>query len=215
MIRVYAGFDPREAAGWNVFVRSLIQTSKDYSLIPMTGEESDGTNLFTYERFLTPERCGWSGWAISVDGSDMMLRAPIQELYGLQDRRYAVMVVKHDYLTKSPRKYVGTSLEADNHDYPRKNWSSVILWNCAHWAHFRAREKLRSQDGKYLHRFGWLEDHEIGSLPAKWNVLVGEQPTSEADKLRHYTLGIPAFKAYEGTDGGEWEGMRYLAERAG
>jgi hypothetical protein len=36
----------------------------------------------------------------------------------------AVAVVKHDYKTKHRRKYIGTPLEADNADYPRKNWSS-------------------------------------------------------------------------------------------
>jgi hypothetical protein len=218
VIKVFTGYDSREAIGWHVFLESLRLTSTNYVLYPpLSGKQGSGTNAFNTERFRVPEICGWTGKAVFLDGADMILRDDISKLETLFNPKYAVQVVKHDYLTKSPRKYVGTEMESDNPDYPRKNWSSVILWNCAHWAHFRSRdeinEAIQSGDGKYLHRFGWLEDSEIGDLPPAWNVLVGEQPLKDTDKLRHHTLGIPAFKHYAGADGGEWEGMRLLAIR--
>ncbi len=81
--------------------------------------------------------------AVFVDGCDMQLFGDLAELAGLFDPRYAVQVVKHAYTPKSSRKYIGTELEADNRPYGRKNWSSVILWNCGHMAHFNARDKIR------------------------------------------------------------------------
>jgi len=203
VIRIFTGYDKREAQGWQVFCRSLIdQTKEPVSIIPIGGHQRDGTNAFTYSRFLVPAMCDFSGWALWVDGSDMMMRADIGELWALRDEKYAVQVVKHDYRTKHARKYIGTPMESDNADYPRKNWSSVILWNCA-------RNRVLSPDfvsnatGAFLHRFTWLDNDKIGELPPEWNVLVGEQ--EEAAKLAHFTLGIPGFKAYQDSwYSGEW-----------
>lgn len=156
-----------------------------------------------------------------MDGADMLLRCDIRELWNEKDGPEAVKVVKHDYRTKNPRKYVGTPLEANNEDYERKNWSSVVIWNCGHWAHFRNREKLLSNDGKYLHRFSWLQDHEIGDLPARFNHLVGEQDFDEKAKIAHFTLGIPGFEHYRHADyAQEWteqlkraaRGLQYLGK---
>lgn len=201
MIRVFTGLDRREAIGWHTFIQSLVDTSTNYRLMPpLSGAQGSGTNTFTHERFKVPELCNWSGPAIFLDASDMILRADIAELAGWFDKTKAVQVVKHDYRTSHPRKYIGTEMEADNLDYERKNWSSVILWNCGHEAHWKARNKIRSAieagDGKFLHRFGWLTDDLIGSLPVDWNWLpqeFGDRPTA---KLIHYTLGIPGFKHY-------------------
>lgn len=126
----------------------------------------------------------------------MLARGDLDELWKLMDRTKAVQVVKHDYESKHERKYVGTELEADNSSYPRKNWSSVILWNCGHPAHRENRSVLQGFDGKILHRFAWLDDELIGSLPAKWNHLVGEFDRNQYAKLAHFTLGIPGFDAY-------------------
>ena len=196
MIRLFCGYDKREAKGALAFTNSLIEHSPPVALTWLTGRQFDGTNAFTYSRFDVPNMCGHEGFAIWMDGSDMLLRANIAELWDLCDERYAVQVVKHDYKTKHSRKYVGTIMEADNADYPRKNWSSLILWNCAH-----PLNKTISLDRP--HRFGWLPDELIGSLPEQWNRLVGEQPVKHDDKLLHFTLGIPSFTHYAQSDGAE------------
>lgn len=215
VVKVFTGFDARESAGWHVFVASLLITSKDYILMPpFTGMAGDGTNDFSYGRFRVPRLCHWAGPAIYLDGADMLLRAPIDELMSLYDSRYALQVVKHDYLTKHPRKYVGTPLEAPNESYPRKNWSSVILFNCGHPAHLKAWEALSGNDGRYLHRFSWLKDEEIGELPQEWNHLVGEQDFNPEAKLAHFTLGIPGFTHYSFCDyAGEWRDVLRQANR--
>lgn len=197
MIRVFTGYDAREAPGWHAFAQSLIDTSSQYVLMPpLSGAQGNGTNTFTYERFSVPEKCNWSGPAIFVDASDMCLLAPIEELADLFDPRFAVQVVKHDYRTKHQWKYVGTEMEAPNEDYPRKNWSSVILWNCGHPMNFSAREALRGREGQYLHRFGWLKNEEIGDLPIEWNWLADEYGENPEAKLLHWTAGIPGFQEY-------------------
>lgn len=157
---------------------------------------TDGSNQFIYSRFLVPHLMGYQGWAIFADG-DMVCLGDISRLWALRDEQYAAMVVKHDYHTRHPRKYVGTSLETINQAYPRKNWSSVVLWNCSHPSNYvLTPEYVMSATGRQLHRFEHLSDDEIGSLPPEWNVLADESAPVASPKLVHYTLGVPGMKAY-------------------
>lgn len=196
MIRVFAGYDPREAIGFHVFMSSLIRTtSEPFSVTPIHGEQRDGTNNFIYARFLVPSRCGFAGWALFLDGADMLMRDDIAKLWALRDNRYAVQVVQHDYRTSQPTKYKGTGMEAGNEHYPRKNWSSLVLWNCSHPSNAHLTpDFVARMPGSYLHRFEWLDNHEIGSLPVEWNTLIGEQYNDA--KIAHYTYGIPWFPQY-------------------
>jgi hypothetical protein len=126
----------------------------------------------------------------------MICRSDIAELWSLRDERFAVQVVKHDYSTKQAQKYLGNV----NQNYPRKNWSSVILWNCAHPAHrILTPEKVAASEGAFLHRFQWLRDDEVGSLPDHWNWLAIEYADNPDAKLVHYTLGTPCFRDYADT----------------
>jgi len=207
MIPVYVGFDPREEAGTHVFVSSLLEhATTPVSVIPLhlplfksfySPGQRDGTNAFIYTRFLIPFLQGWRGWALFVDGADMLLKADVSELWALRDHYKAVQVVKHDYKTKHPRKYVGTQMEADNRDYERKQWSSVMLINCGHM-HWRdiTPETVEQMTGPELHRFSWLKDELIGELPKEWNWLCQEHGPNPEAKLIHWTAGTPAFKAY-------------------
>jgi len=161
---------------------------------------TDGSNAFIYSRFLVPHLMGYKGWAIFCDG-DMLLKDDIHNLWRLQDDAYAVMVAKHDYKTKSRRKYIGTSMETINPDYPRKNWSSVILWNCAHPQNrLLTPQYVMGATGSTLHRFQHLNDDEIGELPKEWNWLASEYPENPDAKLIHYTLGVPGIRAYADSD---------------
>jgi lipopolysaccharide biosynthesis glycosyltransferase len=127
----------------------------------------------------------------------MICQADIKELWDLMDESKALQVVKHDYKTKAQKKYLGNV----NEDYPKKNWSSLILWNCSHPKHkILTPEFIASQTGKYLHRFSWLDENEIGELPKEWNWLAIEYPENKNAKLIHYTLGTPCFKEYKESD---------------
>jgi hypothetical protein len=210
-VPIFCGFDPREAAGFHVFCQSVIERSSvPVSFIPLHGPllnfdgQRDGTNAFIYSRFLVPALMGYSGWAIFADASDMVCLDDIAKLWALREQHYfntAVCVVKHDYKTKHPRKYIGTPMESDNLDYPGKNRSSLILWNCGHFANRRLTPELvKESPGSFLHRFQWLEEQQIGELPAEWNALALEQDISAAS-LVHFTLGSPGFAHYANCDG--------------
>jgi lipopolysaccharide biosynthesis glycosyltransferase len=203
-VKIYVGFDPRESVVYHTFIQSLIEKSTlPIEITPLAVstlnfyEEShqDKSNDFVYSRFLTPFMSNFEGWSIYVDG-DMICQADIKELLTLRDDTKAVQVVKHDYKTKAENKY----LDNKNENYPRKNWSSVILWNCSHPKHkILTPEFINKQTGKFLHRFSWLEDEEIGELPMEWNWLAIEYPENPLAKLIHYTLGAPCFKEYRET----------------
>lgn len=219
MIPVYVGYDPREAAAYHVFCQSVIErASQPVTFIPLHKPmlngfdgQKDGTNAFIYSRFLVPYLQNYLGWAIFCDG-DMVVTDDIAKLWALKEEQYfniAARVVKHDYRTKHARKYIGTPMESDNLDYPQKNWSSVILWNCGHHANrILTPEFVSESPGSILHRFAWLRPEQVGELPPKWNRLVGEQDVSDA-ALLHYTLGVPGFKHYADCDSAEhWHEAR-------
>lgn len=208
-IRIFVGFDHREAVSYHAFCHSVIEKAKEphrLCFTPLWGEQRDGSNQFIYARFKVPEIMGWGGRALFLDG-DMTCLGDIGELWDLFDPKYAVQVVKHDYHTKFPTKYWGQV----NDDYPRKNWSSVMLWNCGHMAHFRARDSLTSEEGSYLHRFQWLKDEEIGELPKAWNWLAKEYPYNPDAKLVHHTIGLPIDPAGEGDPWAEKWNEAFLA----
>jgi hypothetical protein len=139
----------------------------------------------------------WNGFAIFCDGSDMVVRGDIEELWEMRNHRMAVQVVKHEYSTQHPLKYVGTQMQAPNYDYARKNWSSVMLVNCRH-GYWREVDDvfISKRTGADLHRFDWIPDEFIGELPIEWNWLADEHGHNDAAKLLHWTAGIPAFPYY-------------------
>ena len=205
MINIVVGFDQKEAVAFHTFTQSVIeksslpvtftplavQTLKDYK-----EKHTDGSNAFIYSRFLTPYLNNFKGWAIFADG-DMICQADIKELWDLRDESKALFVVKHDYKTKASQKYLGNI----NENYPRKNWSSLILWNCGHPKHkILTPDFVANQTGQFLHRFSWLDNDDIGDLSKEWNWLAIEYPINHSAKIIHYTLGTPCFKEYKNTD---------------
>ena len=204
-INLFVGFDPREAVAYHVFCNSIIQnTSVPVQITPLVLSQlqefnerhDDRSNDFVYSRFLTPYLSDFKGWAIFADG-DMICQGDLKELIDMADPSKAVMVVKHDYQTKATQKYLGNI----NENYPRKNWSSVILWNCDHPKHkILTPDFVSKQTGKFLHRFSWLDDQDIGELPLEWNWLASEYRVNREAKLIHFTLGTPCFKDYKNSD---------------
>ena len=212
-VKIAIGYDPRESAVYHVLTQSILEKATiPVEIIPlhtpMLGGfdgQQDGTNAFIYSRFLVPQLMGYKGWCLYMD-SDMLFRSDPSELWSLRDDSKAVMCVKHDYETTTDTKFVGTPLESPNGDYPRKNWSSLILWNCAHPKNKILTRKFVSEaGGRVLHRFNWLDDSLIGDIPKRWNHLVGEQPDDGNAANIHFTLGAPGFWYYQDTDyASEW-----------
>jgi len=204
LIILFVGYDERESVVFHTFNQSVLDhTTYPVSITPLHESmlgcfdgQRDGTNRFVYSRYLVPDLMDFQGWALFCDG-DMIVLGDLVELWALRDPTKAVQVVKHNYKTSSSRKYVGTPIEDKNVDYPRKNWSSVVLWNCGHPSNgCLTREYVERTGPEVLHRFKWLRDSEIGALPIEWNMLVNEVEC-ENPKLVHYTLGCPGIEGYE------------------
>lgn len=217
-IPIFVGYDPREAVAFHTCANSIIRhASRPVAIIPLalnlfedyTETHTDGSNQFIYSRFLVPHLMGYTGHAIFIDG-DMIVRSDIVELWNMRDVAKDVQVVKHNYKTKMEQKYLG----AKNENYPRKNWSSVILWNCNSFPNRKLTPKfIQEATGAELHRFTWIEDERIGELPKEWNWLPDEYGPNPDAKLLHYTLGTPCFHEFATTpQGDEWHREHMLAD---
>ena len=164
---------------------------------------------FAISRFLTPILAR-RGWALFVD-CDVMARADLTELFEHANDDYAVMCVKHD---AEPQ---GRDIKMDGQQqtsYPRKNWSSVMLFNCDHPANQKLDLRMiNTLPGRELHAFGWLEDDQIGRLPKAWNHLVGVNDPNPDAKLVHFTLGVPRMRGCEDCEFADewWDWIRRQA----
>jgi hypothetical protein len=218
LITVFIGYDPDEAIAFHVCANSIIRhATQPINIVPLalnlvndyTETHTDGSNAFTYLRFLVPYLMDYQGHAIYIDG-DMVVLDDIAKLDQLFSDTFAVQVVKHNYQTSQSIKYFGVK----NENYPRKNWSSVILWNCAHDSNrLLTPEYVQQHAGAHLHRFTWLHDDDIGELPVEWNWLPDELGQNNQALLLHYTLGIPCLnKSKTGLHTVEWYRERALTE---
>lgn len=207
-IRIFIGYDPKEAAAWHVLAHSIIaRATLPLAITPlalknlgplMTRERNPLQSTdFSFSRFLTPYLAGYEGWAVFMD-CDMLVLDDFAKLWNLRDERYAVQVVKHDYTPSTDIKFLGQPQTK----YEKKNWSSVMLMNCAKCTALTP-EYVNTASGMELHRFHWLGDDKlIGEIPARWNFLVGEYapiPANEISNL-HWTIGGPYFDEYRDAD---------------
>jgi len=206
-LKIYVGYDPREDLAYEVCRHSILTRTPGATVYPIkkTMLEKSGwywrpvdrlsSTEFTFTRFLVPALTHYRGWALFID-CDTLLQTDLNELFDLTDDKYAVMVVKHDYTPLNQTKMDGRLQTV----YPRKNWSSVMLFNCEHPSNKVLTKELvsdPSKDGGYFHRFNWLQDDEIGELHHEWNWLVGHYYKHDGlPKLIHYTEGGPWFKNY-------------------
>lgn len=200
MLNLFCGYDDRETVGYHIFTNSVLtRSSVTVSFIPLhSNGMQQGTNQFTLSRFLAPFMMGYKGHCVFFDAADMICLGDVAELIPiLQNMTKAVAVVKHDYKTKHPIKYIGTSMESPNLDYHRKNWASMMLINCEHPA-WQAITPKSVDTWKMIDllQFKFLDDSEIDSAPTEWNVLIDEDQSAEGAKILHWTAGIPGFKHY-------------------
>lgn len=205
MIRVFIGYDQREAAAFHVLAHSIhVRASEPVSITPIAlnqirksfwrKKESLQSTDFSFSRFIVPHLCDFDGWAIFMD-CDMLVLDDIANLWAMRDEQYAVMCVKHNHVPKEEKKFLG----AVQTKYEKKNWSSVMLMNCAKCTALTP-EFVNTATGLELHRFQWLENEDlIGEIPHGWNHLVdfdAEVPVEDIANL-HYTIGGPYFPAHD------------------
>jgi hypothetical protein len=214
-IRVFIGFDPREDVAFSVLAHSIQRNaSQPVSITPvMLSQLGDvyrrprnplQSTEFSFSRFLTPYLCGYEGWAVFMD-CDMLMLEDVAKLWALRDERHAVQVVKHVHVPKEEVKFLG----AVQTKYEKKNWSSVMLMNCAR-CRALTPDYVNQASGLELHQFKWLaDDGLIGEIPSRWNHLVGYDAPRRDAALVHYTIGGPYFQEYAGCEyGAEWRRER-------
>jgi lipopolysaccharide biosynthesis glycosyltransferase len=222
-LRIYVGWDSREDIAFQACKQSLLDTaSVPIEVIPLKQRllKRDGlywrksdklaSTEFTFTRFLIAEMANFTGWALFID-CDFIAVEDVKKLFDQADNRYALMCAQHDYTPKEGVKMDGKQ----QLNYPRKNWSSMMLVNCGHPSNKKLTKDLVNDpniDGKYLHRFSWLNDSEIGAISHEWNWLVGwyNEPDDGKPKFIHYTEGGPWFEQYKDC---EYNLEYYRAER--
>jgi len=204
MIRIFIGYDPREAVAFNVLQHSILRRAgRPVAIVPLALSQLGGlmwrernplqSTDFSFSRFLTPFLSGFEGWSLFID-CDMLVLDDVARLWDLRDDRAAVQVVKHDHRPVEGTKFLG----AVQTRYEKKNWSSVMLFNNAR-CRALTPEAVNTASGLELHQFKWLEDESlIGELPRRWGHLVDYDPPAPARDLSllHYTIGGPYFDDY-------------------
>lgn len=208
MFKVFIGWDSREVIAYDVAKKSLLEHATgpvDVHPIKLNELVDQGlytrdidplaSTEFTYSRFLVPHLAGYKGWALFCD-CDFMFFSDVTRLTQFNDPQKAVYCVQHDYTPKAAVKMDGVQQTV----YPRKNWSSFMLFNCEHPSTRNLTpERVNTETGAYLHRMQWAQDDEIGALETGWNWLEGwnDKPASGYPHAVHYTMGGPWFEGYQ------------------
>lgn len=227
---VFIGFEPRETEAFavarstarnNLFrpvkIRGIVlDEMRRKGLYTRPTEVRDGrlfdvisdhpmATEFAISRFLTPHLAE-QGLALFMD-CDMLVRANLDNLFDAIDESKAVTVVKHDF---RPANTVKMDNQVQTH-YARKNWSSVMVFNCDHPANRKLTlDLINTAPGRDLHRFCWLEDADIGEVGCEWNWLAGHSPTTVEPKIVHHTDGVPTMAGYENAPyADEWRAALY------
>lgn len=199
--KIFVGYDRSEHNAYVVCRKSILRRSSiPVEVIPLRQEVLRAVGLywrardplasteFTYTRFLVPALCGYLGPALFVD-ADFLFLADVAELFALYDPFYAVACVHHEHNPREEQKMGGAVQTV----YPRKNWSSLMLFNCGHPEVVNnlniPAANLRT--GAYLHRLVWVRDEFIGSVPEEWNWLCGHSSPDIKPKAVHFTRGLP------------------------
>jgi hypothetical protein len=146
---------------------------------------------FSFSRFLVPFLHRLEGWALFMD-CDMYFRSDPLELFETyNDPAYALYCVKHNYDPTETIKMYGNPQTR----YPKKNWSSVTMWNCSHHAHNNFTvDDVSTKTGTWLHNYMWVEENDIGAIGEEWNWLDGHSSAEIDAKNVHFTRGGPWFR---------------------
>lgn len=188
MIKIFIGYDTRETVAWHVAAHSIIRrTRMPVSITPIGNSTlpksiwwrergSYDSTEFSNARFLVPHLCDYRGLAVFVD-CDVLWLTDISALIESIDPRAAVSVVKHNYVPDHSRKF----LDQPQTRYRRKNWSSLMVFNCDHPSTRNLTvDYVNKAAGLDLHGFAWCIDEDIGSLPESWNHLVKHRSDKHA-----------------------------------
>lgn len=185
MLKVFIGYDPRQAVSYNVCQHSiLIRTLKPISIVPLVIEtlpiKRQGLTPFTWSRFLVPYLSEYKGISIFLD-ADIILQHDINDLVNIVENMNSDGVTPAVSVVKSMHKF---------------EWASMMVFNCEHPDNLKLTPEYIEKTNDRLHMISWTES--IGEISSEWNHLVGydkkwDQNTDKNRKLIHYTQGVPAW----------------------
>ena len=150
---IYVGYDPKEEIAYEILKWNLERIAKNpVNIFPLRKDilekigmysreytdikgqkidKIDGkpfSSDFSFSRFLVPALNMYQGWALYMD-CDMYPRSDICELFEeYNDPFHPIYCVKHEYTPENSTKMDNQKQE----QYYRKNWSSLMLFNCEH-----------------------------------------------------------------------------------
>lgn len=206
MITIYIGYDSSnygQELAFEVCKRSLLRFNKNLKIIKLDRKElkdkklylrendNDGSTEFTYTRFLVPFLNNYTGYAIFCD-SDFLWRCDINIIKQYLDNTKSVLCVKHNY------ENCLTNIKMDGKKqewYPRKNWSSLMVFNCEHQDCKNLDiNNIKIKSPQWLHRMEWTSDENIKEIPKTFNYLLGYYEDNENPNAVHLTDGGPWYK---------------------
>lgn len=209
--KVFVGYDSREDIAWQVCRHSLERHSESsIEVVPLRQDslrelgiysrpkDLGASTEFSLTRFLTPYFAGGSDWAIFCD-CDFLFTTDVRTVFEGLDPNKAVYCVQHDYTPAHRVKMDGKAQTI----YPRKNWSSFMIFNCRHPdVAALTPAVVNSATAAFLHRFEWVsDDSAIGALELDWNFLEGEYAKPERlPRAIHFTNGGPWFDEWKDCD---------------
>ncbi len=204
-INIFIGLDEPYKIAYDVCKNSILKNNKKYNLNikPINfntvkdydrKKDKNESTQFSFARFWTPYESNFKGISIFLD-SDFLFLESIDDLIDLYDPKKAVMCCKHDYTPSETTKMDGKVQTI----YPRKNWSSLMLFNCSD-SHCKelTPDVINSESPKYLHRMLWTDDKKIGNIPLEYNWLEGDYDNSVNPKAIHFTNGGPWHSSWDG-----------------
>ena len=222
MIKVYIGYDSSnygQEIAYRVCKRSIENYNNKVKIFPIKLKDLQKANVFnrphdskqstefTYTRFLAPFLARYIEKTLFCD-SDFLWRCNVEETLNFINDNQSVSCVQHEYANcKSKTKMDGLKQEW----YPKKNWSSLMLFNSQHEDCKALTPKIVSTESpKYLHRMEWTTEEKIGSIPIEYNYLVGYYSDKDPKAL-HFTDGGPWHKDYHNVEDKE-EWLAYLTK---
>ncbi|MFQ5774199.1 MAG: hypothetical protein ACE5GS_06765 [Kiloniellaceae bacterium] len=223
MLRVYIGWDPRDAAAYEVCRHSLLaHASIPVEAVPLRDwvlrarglywrpyhvdergqmwDARDGkpfSTAFSYTRFCVPLMEDYGARPVVFCDADMLWRADVAELMDLAGEA-AVACVKHEHRPAEREKMTGNIQTV----YRRKNWSSLMVLRpsrCVGLTPYAVNNMPRD----WLHGLCWIDDAAIKGLPEAWNWLEGWSDPALEPRVVHFTRGTPDMPGYAGVAYGE------------
>jgi len=202
-IRIFIGHDSRYPEASKVCRQSILKyypnasiVYLDKNLMKANGqygrEDVEGESTeFSFTRFYVPMLMHYNGYAMFCDNDFLWKVDPREITRYLNDKPIAV--VKHKDYEAKENKMDGVK----NKSYPKKNWSSLMLFNCSKLK-MLTKEYLDNATPAQLHEFHFLNENNIAELPKRYNMLVGiDNCTKENSRALHYTMGGPWFEEYK------------------